>query len=747
MLSAPAGGAGVFTYPGEYMPHALTEAPQNIMSPNAGMNEADALGVVTRRSLASSIYDAHRAALQARRSRDLISEKLFLHIDGSGDFQWADIFFGERVEIPRDISEWRKTENLLRIVVDNAVAHHTTTPLHYFVESTPDRAAREQATIDMLWANNLASEQDFNALFAEALYLAMPAGFCPVHAYWRDDVDQSHYEPVQNGPDLTIPPDQLPAGMIDCFVGNPFGTTYNRGATRSSVQWCTYERLLSADRVREHFGHIPGVMGLEGTQRIAGASMFQRIAKDWALQGLAAHGDPTIRHRRHTEGDEELIMVLCREEAPGPHNQMEGRLQMVALPGSVDVRGGGERSAAAVMLADQPLPGADFSWTNVYSHHRSNDVLGKPWVEDLDQAQIDLNIALSKRWEHVVKQAEAPIVTPGGAIEEDMGDFGGYGLMELDPTLGTWRPRVMEWPQAVLTALDKEVADKRSAIYTIGGYQAASRGESLGSRTPYRAILALQQADNSIHGPVNQRFQRAATDFMRRCHSQFRMYGDVPVLIQALGDEYAHNASEYIDKTKVSNVAPRYKLVNSFGSSPELHGQEIIELVQLRGADGIPFLTTAEARKQYPNSMLFDSSDSAAIVKKRRARTIASKIRELVWEFREQNGFMETDPTNPMMPQAAYQIFQQIEAYYPRRREDDLEAHVDAYSAITQDETEDPLVRSVTEIRLNLYYEWQMAMAQQSMAPAEGGAAQAASSDTRSDGRQVAAEMAGGEEL
>jgi hypothetical protein len=280
----------------------------------------------------------------------------------------------------------------------------------------------------------------------------------------------------------------------------------------------------------------------------------------------------------------------------------------------------------------------------------------------------------------------------------------------------------------------------------MGGYQAASRGESLGSRTPYRAILALQQADNSIHGPVNQRFQRAATDFMRRCHSQFRMYGDVPVLIQVLGDEYAHNASEYIDKTKVSAVPPRYRLVNTVGSTPELHGQEIIELVQLRGADGMPFLTTAEARKQYPNSMLFDSSDSAIAVKKRRARTIADKIRELVWDFREQNGFMETDPTNPMMPQAAFHIFQQVEAHYPRRREDDLEAHIDAYSAITQDETEDPLVRSVTEIRLNLYFEWQMSMAQQSMAPVEGEAAQGGGAETRSDGRQVAAEVASGGE-
>ena len=66
------------------------------------------------------------------------------------------------------------------------------------------------------------------------------------------------------------------------------------------------------------------------------------------------------------------------------------------------------------------------------------------------------------------------------------------------------------------------------------------------------------------------------------------------------------------------------------------------------------------------------------------------------------------------------------------------------HSAITQDETEDPLVRAVTEIRLNLYYEWQMSMAQQSMAPTEGGPAQGGGGDTRSDGRQVAAEMASG---
>ena len=60
------------------MPHGTLELlapPQpGVISPLPETNEADGLGVVSSRSLASRIYDAHRAALQARRSRDLISE-------------------------------------------------------------------------------------------------------------------------------------------------------------------------------------------------------------------------------------------------------------------------------------------------------------------------------------------------------------------------------------------------------------------------------------------------------------------------------------------------------------------------------------------------------------------------------------------------------------------------------------------------------------------------------------------------
>ncbi len=730
----------------------MAVANEAVLSPLPEKNEADALGVVSGPSQASRIYEMHRGALQARQGRDLISEKLLLHIDGAGDLQWADIYFGERVAIPHDVSEFRKTENILRIIVDNAVAYHTTMPLRYFAESTPDRQAKEQAGIDTLWINYLAQVQDFNSLFAEAMYMAMPMGFCPVHGYWRDDVAQDWYEPIKPGadenPDPMAPPG-FSTGMIDCFVGNPFGTTYNRGATRSSVQWCTYERLLSAERVREQFGHIPGMANIEGTTRIPTASLFQRIARDWMLAGLGAHGDPTIQYRRGSEDDEELLIVLCREEAPAPQNDMQGRLEMVALPGAVDVRKGGEKSSSAVMMVDQPLPGGDWSWTNFYSHHRGGDILGKPWVEDLDQIQIDLNIALSKRWETTLKMAEAPIVTPAGAINEDMAEIGGYNMIEVEPSLGAWRPRVMEWPQQILVALSSEVADKRSALYTLGGYQASSRGEAPGSRMAAKAIIALQQADNTIHGPVNMRFRRAACDFARRCFSQMKAYGDAPWLAQITGDEHAHLTDPYIDKTRLSDVAPQYKLVNSFGSTPEAHAQEILELVQLRGADGQPFLRTDEARRQYPRSMVFDDAGNPNAVRRRRAKVVATAIHEEAKDFREQTGFTETDLQHPWMQQAVQTVFQQIEIKYQRYRDDDLDAHIATLTEITQDESADPIARAVAVARQNLYYEWQAQMAMASAplmegeAPAGGGGRGAPAQRSGMDPRQIAAEMGG----
>lgn len=707
------------------------------VAPHPEGNEVDAVGQRTRSELAREIYQAHVDGLQSVRDRDLISEKLLLHIDGSGDFQWADIYMGIRVEIPRMISEFRKTENLLRPIIDNAVAHHTTNPLRFHAQSHPDRQARDRAKMDTIWINHLCREQDFNGLFSEAMYMAMPCGFCPVHRYWRDGGSHEWQDPV--GP---VAEDELlrmltpGRGTIDCFVGNPFDTVFDPSATRSSIRWISYGRVLPAQAVRDHpgFAHVPGIQTLEGSTRIPSAAAFQRIARSWQRGGLEIHGSPVVDLRRGgVRGEDELITVIAREIPPHLDPRWpEGRLQIIAIPGEVDTRRGKGTAGHAVLLADQPLPGKDYSFTNFYSHHRGSDVRGKPWAEDLDQLQVDLNIAKSKRWEFLNKLIEAPIVAPGGAIGDDMADLGGYGLLEVEPSLAGWRPRVMEWSQSVLPALDKEIEDLRRALYTIGGYQASSRGEAPGSRMAFRAIVALQEADKSVHGPVNMRFQRAASDFARGCWRQMKSYGDIPWLVDIAGDEYSYLVDPYISKAQLSEQPPAYRLVNAFGSSPEMRAQEVIELMGLRGADGEPFITTEEARRAYPNHLAFSDTTDPRAVQQRRARTIATRIHHDAEDMRELHGIAGTDLNDPEVQQAAQEVFQKAEARYPRMRDDDLESHLAALSEITQDETADPIARLACQMRQELYYEWQEMMATGGGAPQGtqpmGGAPQALSS-------------------
>lgn len=589
--------------------------------------------------------------------------------------------------------------------------------------------------MDTLWINDLAhvSRQHFNDLFAECLYMAMGAGFCPAHAYWRDDVSQAEYYSVQMGSgEGAIAPDtsdeagfmrsmgMTGRGMIDTFVGNPFDTVFDRGATRRSIRWCSYGRVLPAAAVREAFGHIPGVEGLEGSTRIPSASVFQRIARKWNLQGAGQHGSPVVSHRRSgpDEGDE-LMTVICREIAPGVDPEWpRGRLQVVAVPGHFDSRGAQDVSGRSFLLADQPLPGGTFSFSIFYSHHRGNDVHGKPWIEDVDPLQVDLNIAKSKRWEVINRMAEAPIVTPGGMISDMMTDVGGYNILEVDQSLASWQPRVMQWSPEVLQALNEEIRDLRQAIYTGGGYQAVSRGESPGSRTPYRSIVALQEADRTIHGPVNQRFQHSANEFARRCWAQFKAYGDVGWVVQNSGDEYEHLAGAYVDKTRLSDEPPRYTLVNGFGATPELQKQEVLELVQLQGADGTPMLATEEARKAYPNQTIFDDTARPAQTARRRARVVASAIVDGARELREQTGHEPHSMADPGVQQLGQILFHQIEQEYPRLRDDDLMSHLDALSELIQDESADPVARIAGQHRQELYYQWQAQMAGQ---PVQGG--------------------------
>jgi hypothetical protein len=687
-----------------------------VVSPQPEQNRVDAVGQVSRASIAKQIWEDHCNALEARRQSDLMREMLLLHMDGSGDAQWAVIMDNARVEIPTYVSEFRKNENVLRLLAANSVAHHTTMPLRYFASSSLDRRSRERALIDSLWANHLAYEQDFNGLSAEALWLAHPAGFCPIHAYWRDGTGND-WESV--GSPLGVGP-----GSIDVWVGNPFDHVFDLSARRNSIRWSSYGRILPRGVVQAAFPQVPELRGIEGSDRIPSAAEYQNIALSWAYAGMGRNGTPLMTQRRNVRKDgTEPLVVICREIARGVDSRYpEGRLQIIAVPGHADARrriSGG----APILLADQPLPAGDFSFSLLYSDVRGSDVHGKPWIEDMDQLQIELNIALSQRWEFIQKQFRSPILAPGGALGEDFTNMDGYSILEVEPSLANWHPRAVEWPQWVWNGLNQEVQDKRQALYRAGGYQAVSRGESPGSRMAYRAILALQQADNTIHGPVNQRYRRAMCDLMRRCWRQFKTYGDVGWLVQSgIGEDYAYLLDSYIDKTMLSDVPPHYKLVNAFGATPEIQTQELLDLVARKGSDGKPILTTEEFRRAYPNQGLFDNTTDPAAVVRRRARTVAQKFVDKARAIREEQGIEGDTPADPAVQQAAQQVFYAIEAEYPRLRDDDLMASISALTEITQDESADPIARLAAMQRQELMFAWQAQQAAMAM-PAQGAVA------------------------
>lgn len=589
--------------------------------------------------------------------------------------------------------------------MDNAVAYHTTMPFRFQADSAADRSSREKARMDTILANYIAQTQRLNAVFAEALYMAMAYGSCPVHAYWRDDLTFDPYEPIYAA---NSGMQGMRRGIIDAFAGDPFDTVYNPGAKRNSVQWMSYGRVLPAEMVRKQFEQVLASLGvsLEGSTRLPSASRFQRTVRRWRDEALATHGSAGVDGGR--DAGEELIALVCREVAPGVESDYpDGRLTVVAMQGasSTDPQDAARnRAGDAVLLHDGPLPAGRISAVRLYSHQRFDDVLGKPFVGDLDDQQVDLNQYLSLRKEKIRRLTRAPFLAPDG-LEIDGAVYDDDVIMEFSGQSAI-APQFLRIPTEDINALNQAIADKREAMFRLGGYQAASRGESKSGDAAAK-VVALARADDTIHGPVNQRFQETVCDFMQLCWALFKTYADVPWVIDIAGDEYGDIAEPYLDSSRVSDRPPAYRLVSGFGATPETRAQALLNLVVATGADGQPLMRTSTFKKAYPDPTLFaDEADPKAMLE-RRAMRINEKIRKLTAQFRKENGLQ---PDQPLPPQwalmAGQQVFQKLQSDTPLLRDDNPQIHVTSLSEITQDESEDPIAREAAKLRQGLYYDW-----------------------------------------
>lgn len=654
--------------------------------------------------LARRVVEDHRRALQRRRYVDLTGERNILWMDGEGENQWADIYEGQRVVIPRQLNEYRVTHNLLRPIVDNAVAYHCTKPLHFIVESRHDSQAKQMAVIDAAVINYIFREQRANAVFAQAMYLAMGTGFCPVHATWRDDLEFDPYEPLYLKPEEFN--GSLRKGLIDLWVGNPFDTTFNEGARRGSFHTMRYGRVLPAQQVRDHFG-----VQVEGTDRLPSASIFQRVAQRWnGMLGLNQHGTAFMSAG---QGGEELLAVVCEEVAPGVEQEWPGgRLTVAAINKSAESRREGSASGGgqAVHLTTIPLPSRRHSAVPFYSSQRFGDIHGAPWVTPLIPLQGELNQVLSDLKEYRKRMVKAPTIY-SGTLDDEHSVYDGYVMLGVQAGSGaSFTPKVMEIPGTAVTVMQNEAETVRQALYTIGGYQAASRGES-NAGDPYSKTAFLAEQDDTIHGPVNQEFRYGCEDMARLCHAIFRDNASVGWMIDSVGDEFDMLGDAYVDRTKVSERPPQFRVVSGFGATSELEGRQLVDMVQKKGADGQPLLLTSEFRQKYPDGTLFDRNADPAAAQKRRAKIVNSVIRQLTTKFREENRIDAQNYADPQVQQAAYALAQYVAQMYPLLQTDDAAANMAALSEMQQDETEDAIARNVAGLRWTQYQQWQQQMA------------------------------------
>jgi len=684
--------------------------------PGADPNQVDAVGHNSADSQAVEIRDFHQRGLRARKHRDLTAEKYLLHVDGEGGAQWYDLYYGQRLKIPTSLSGAPRIQNnQLRPIVDNYVSHLATQPYRFVVETRQDRESRESAVIDQALINHQTRVQRWNTLWAEAKYMAACTGFCPVHAAWRDDQSGDPYEAV-----LAVGSDGIPMigpqpGSIDSWVGNPFDHVLDSGARRGSIHRQSYGRVLPADMVRQAFGRPD----LEGNDRLPSAATFQRVGQKWTQAAGMVHGSSLLTLG---QGHNELIGLIYDEILPGVDTRYPaGRLSIIALQGLAgttreEARGG---IGTPLLLWDGPLPGNALSSVMVYSHQRADDPLGKPFVGDIDDDQVQLNQLESMVNEYLRRASKPPLASTGRVNVETI-NYKGDTVLEVEPLAGgSVELSYLEYPGRHISLLQNKIARVLDGMYRKGGWQASSRGEA-GAGESGKAIIALQQADDSIFGPMTAQTRDELQRYAALNWGLFKQFGDIPMILDVVGDEVAHLIEPYIDRTMLSKNAPVFTLVSGFGTSTEAKAQQLLNLFAMTDQVGEQVLTTRDLKKLWPDPSLFREVNDPQDVRERRPRVINASIRKAAKVVRQMYPELSYVMSDPMIQQLAQMVVFEMDAIHPLLMDDDLEGHITVLSTITQDEAEDPLVRQIAIMRQQQFWMW-LANKQQAGGPPQEG--------------------------
>ena len=478
---------------------------------------------------------------------------------------------------------------------------------------------------------------------------------------------------------------------------------FDAGSRRSSIHRVTFGRILPTDMVREAFGRDD----LDGDRYRSSASQFQIIAQRWAQTATSMHGTAALTQG---ERNEELSGLIYEEIAPGVKADWpRGRLTIVALQGSATAqreagRGAGGRS---VLLWQDELPAATFSWVPFYSHWRMDDVLGKPFLADLDDDQIHLNQLESMAGEYL-RRANNPPLASAGTVNVDTLDYNGDTVFEVDGSathLGKLEMRYLEYPGRHLGFLENKISRVLDGMYRKGAYQSASRGESKAGESG-KAIVALQSADDSILAPLATMTQTEIESFAGLSWKLLKEFNDVGMVINIVGEELAHYAEPYIDRTMLSDSEPAFRLVSGFGTSTEAKVQQLLNLYGMVDSSGEEVLTTKMLRQKWPDQSLFGEQDDPQEYRMRHARVVNQTIERVAEQIRAAYPQLPQEMNHPALLQVAGEGWMHVDRAHPLMMDDDLEAHLNSLTLLTQDDTQDPLARHIAMMRQDQYWEW-----------------------------------------
>lgn len=647
--------------------------------------------------MAVEVAETFRVGKEMKRETDLMRELLLVHLDGTGDGQYATLINGY-ISVPANPGEKLRVQwNLLKPITENMVRHHTSIPFRCQVDSPPDRRARDKARVAQAYGNHVIQTQRLNQVWSEALWSGAPYGHGIVHVNWRYDLAADLYTPLWvSGEDAQKYGESMRPGYADFYCGDPWNTVYNAGATRNSVHRITYARSFPTALLKNRFGHIPGVQALAGRTDLPSASRYQRAVRRAMVSGMGVHGSTAV-----TAGfkAEEITILICDEMAPGMDPQWpRGRLTLVALSGVADVEEN-PQAGTPVLLHQGPLPGGRFGVVRVYPGGSFDDVLGSPWLSDLDDLQVGLNQLATLRRERIRRFARTQMLAQSGSLEDD-------SLLTVDDAILYYtgnRPEFLTPPTAEVGLVDNDIRDTMETMFRVGGWQAASRGEGKAGDAAAK-VVALAKADDSIFSTANLGVQMSVCDGLQIAHGLARRYMTVPQMLKVTGEDLIYLAEPWVRSDDLADEPPAYLLTQG-SASPDAKLQQLLNLVSAKGADGVPLMTTEEFHRNNPDPSLRPQTSEVRRIKRSRPFMVNAAIVRAVETFEEQMGGQQINPQQEAM--LAQAIHQQIGQQFRLEQGDDPQANIDALDELILDETASGLAREVARQRRALYAQWQ----------------------------------------